>query len=393
MPLPEAHSQRIHALYGGRSTLLLDRFPGLKGRLPWLPLAELSGRRPTPVEELPSPNPAGGVRLFMKRDDLTSPDYGGNKVRKLEHIIADALMRERKTLITAGALGSNHALATATHGVRRGFQVDLCLFDQPITEHVLTNLLANARLGARVIYRRKSVPALWAARRTYVERKKQGDAPYFVMVGGTTPLGNTGYLNAGLELAAQIDAGELPVPERIFLPAGTCGTVAGLIAGLRIAGLPTRCVAVRVLDAYITNTARVRALAQSTVDMLHRLDPRVPRVRITSDDVELEPGYFDGYGVVTQAGTEAIAWMAPYVKLETTYSGKALAACLDYCRNAGSGETVLFWNTFNSAPVTPAPDPSGLPEELHHLFGEAGGRGFTTEAQSTRRGHGDSAAV
>src|SRR5690606_5394530 len=120
----------------GQSNILFDTFPALADRIPWRPL----GTYPTPVEELPGPTDAPEVRLFVKRDDLSSARYGGNKVRKLEHYLADAELGSCRTLITLGGLGSNHALATAVHGAAAGFSVDLLLYDQPVTPWVRVNI-------------------------------------------------------------------------------------------------------------------------------------------------------------------------------------------------------------------------------------------------------------
>ncbi|HEY8378082.1 MAG TPA: pyridoxal-phosphate dependent enzyme, partial [Nannocystis sp.] len=146
---------------------LFRRYPEAARRLPWLPLATL----PTPVEPLALDDTGGdGARLWIKRDDQSGLPYGGNKVRKLEFILARARDLGATRLITAGATGSHHALATAVYGRRLGFDVTLCLFPQPLTDHVRRVLLLDHALGAELRWtpRMELIPfALFRARRAY----------------------------------------------------------------------------------------------------------------------------------------------------------------------------------------------------------------------------------
>lgn len=355
---------RLEEERGGRSSPLFDRFPGLADRVPWRPL----GAFPTPVETMPTPPGSRGVRLFVKRDDLASDLYGGNKVRKLEHFLAEASLASRRTLITLGGIGSNHALATAMHGAAAGFDVDLALYDQPVTPFVRRNLGGFLAAGARLHHAGSMPAAFVAASRLRSRLTREGAAPHFVMVGGTSRLGCLGYVSAGLELAAQVEAGVLPAPDVIFLPLGTCGTAAGLLVGLRLGGLASRVVAVRVADAFPANARVLLYFARDVADFLHAADPAVPRLRLGRADVEVATTYLgEGYGHPTVHGENAVRWAAPQLSLETTYSGKALAACIDLCRDAPPGSTALFWNTYSSASVPVPENWAGLPPTLRHL--------------------------
>ena len=344
--------------------LLFDRFPNLRDRLPWLPLATV----PTPVEALPSPDGFRG-RLFVKRDDLTSPLYGGNKVRKFEYLLADARRRGARALVTAGGIGSNQGLAAALHGAALGFVVELSLSWQPVTEAVRRAVRGMVAAGARIRYARGAVGMFLNAAAAMRERRRAGQTPYYVPIGATNALGSVGYVAAALELAAQIRAGEVPEPDRLFVPAGTCGTAAGLLVGCRVAGLRTRVMAVRVVDRAVANTTLLLWRAHRVAALLARLDPAVPRVRIGRREVDVVGGFAgEGYGAPTPAAEQALAWAAPRLHLETTYTGKALAACLASCRDRASGETVLFWNTHNSASFPTAQDLGGLPASLQALL-------------------------
>ena len=347
--------ERLKDLREGRGSLLHRLFPGLVDKLPWRPL----GIYPTPIEEIPAVSP--NVRLFVKRDDLASAAYGGNKVRKLEHLLAAAAALDRKTLITMGGTGSNHAMATTIHGRTLGFDVELALYDQPITPHVERSLQIFPAAGATVHFGGGLPGAFRLARKRFVALRDAGERPFFIMVGGTSRLGCVGHVTAGLELAAQVARGDLPEPDVLFVPLGTCGTAAGLVAGLALAGLGTQVAAVRVAERFAANGIVVRMLAQDVIDYLHRLDPSVPRIRIGFDRFDVVPGYLgSGYGVATAAADAAVAWAAPRLSLETTYSGKALAAALDMARWSGTPQTFLFWNTYNSAPLLQTPENSSL---------------------------------
>jgi D-cysteine desulfhydrase len=354
---------RIRKLYGSATSPLLRRYPGLAGKLPWLPLATL----PTPVEEWPSPG--SGSQLFVKRDDLTSALYGGNKVRKLEHILAEARLADAQTLLTVGGLGSNQCLATTIHGRELGFETDICLFDQPMSDHVVANLLAGAEAGAHMHYGGGIGTTAWRLIAKYRDRKRAGERPYYVPVGATSPLGNIGYVTAALELAEQIHAGQLPMPDRIFVATGSGGTLAGLILGLKLAGLASRCVAVQITESIAVNSLRLRLMARSTLGALRELDPAIGDAQVSAADFDIESRFYGGvYGGPTAESEAAIQWAAPRLELEHTYTAKALAACLAYCRGAGRGQNVLFWNTLNSAPLRQAADRSGLPPAIRRLL-------------------------
>lgn len=345
---------RLAALREGATTHLFETFPETATLVPWRPL----GRHDTPVEELPALDGAGDVRIFLKRDDATSPLYGGNKVRKLEHILAEAELLGRRTLVTVGGSGTNHGLATALHGRRLGFTVQLALFPQPDTPHVRENAAAFAAAGAVVHASRFEAGAFYRAARLHREAALAGEQPYFIMVGGSSRLGAAGYVNAALELAAQVRSGVLPEPDRIFIALGSCGSAAGLLAGLRLAGLRSRVSAVRVANPLLANGAAVRYMAGDLMRWLRTAGPGVPKVAVEHGQLEVVTNQLGrGYGHATAAGQDAESWLRGRVRLEPAYTAKAAAACLEYCRRrARPGETVLYWHTANSAalPISPA---------------------------------------
>jgi D-cysteine desulfhydrase len=252
-------------------------------------------------------------------------------------------------VLTFGGVGSNHALATAVHARRVGLGCHLVLLPEPPSEHARSHLLAEHHLGARLhAGRRPDLSDLEAAR----ERHAPSEAPYVIPPGGTSALGNVGYVNAGFELAAQVAAGRLPEPDAVYAAAGTTGTAAGLYVGLRAAGLSSRLVAVRASSRGTATRARLEAEVVATVALLRRHDPSFPPVRVEDGRLELEHRFAGrGYAQPSRAGEAARRVAARHgIELDPTYTAKAFAALRARGR-AHAGEVVLFWNTFDPREV------------------------------------------
>jgi D-cysteine desulfhydrase len=326
-------------------SILFAHYPTLGERLPWEPL--LSG--PTPIEL--SPGLADGV--WVKRDDLTSRVYGGNKVRKLEFLLADARARGHRSLLTVGATGSNHVLATALFGRALGFAAThAVLFPQPAGADVARKerAFAEAAVGAARVPGKLLVPFGAAWRAAIALARGQG-RPYLIGPGGSSPLGSLGYVAAGLELAAQVRAGECPAPSEIWVPVGSGGTAAGLLVGLRLAGLSARLHAVQVVERPWVSAGGVVRLARRIAALLVGLGvdlpPRARRYR-TDDLVLVTDQLGPGYAHPTPASKDACARAADAgLVLDTTYAGKTLAGLL--ARPAAGPR--LFWLTYFGSPT------------------------------------------
>ncbi len=225
---------------------LFDEYPAIADKLPWTPIGIL----PTPVQEAPSLADALGIgRMFIKRDDLTHPLYGGNKVRKLEFILADAVRKGYKKVITVGGIGSNHVLATTIHAVEKGMGTICVLTSQPVTEHVKHNMFCDIHYGAEMHLADGYTGMVATALKLMAQITiKDGMPPYFIPMGGSAVTGVVGYVNAAFELKRQIEEGAMPEPDFIFVAVGTAGTTSGLITGCRAAGLKTRIIGVKVTD-------------------------------------------------------------------------------------------------------------------------------------------------
>lgn len=329
---------------------ICDRLPGLEAPLAPLALADL----PTPVEPLAQLEHAlGRAGLWIKRDDLSSTLYGGNKVRKLEFLLGQARRAGATALVTMGGTGSNHLLATALHGRGLGMRTVGVVFPQPETEAVRRNLAADRAAGVELIPIRSKYLLPGAVALTLARiQLASGRSAALIPGGGSSPVGALGFVNAGLELAGQIEAGLLPEPRAVFLPYGTGGTAVGLAIGLQLAGLKTRVVAVRVIDRLLANRLRLRLLARSAAELIRRHQPGVDLPRWPGANLEIRQGYIGrGYGHPTEAATRALAEFEQRagIRLELTYTGKAAAAFLDEARKHRG--PLLFWNTYSSADI------------------------------------------
>ncbi|HET6459948.1 MAG TPA: pyridoxal-phosphate dependent enzyme [Syntrophales bacterium] len=349
---------------------LFERYSTLAEKIPRLSFGEL----PTPVESI-----SGGLDrddLYIKRDDLTSRVYGGNKVRKLELLLADALKQGVKRVITSGGAGSNHALATAIYGKKAGLKTVLMLFRQPNSYSVRQNLIMDLASGAELIHHdtyQEHTQAFEETVRQY--ESADGKTPYVIPLGGSCPVGAIGYVNAGLELAAQIAAGELPPPSRIYLALGTMGTAVGLLLGLKAAGIKTNLQAVRTVSIYVASIDKCQLLFNQTNKLLCEMDPSFPSCTLEPGDLTIRHEYFgEKYGLFTPEAVSAakILRESDGIILDGTYTGKAAAAFLADIRSDGDGP-VIFWNTKNSRPLPPvamAADYRLLPVPFHFYFNE-----------------------
>lgn len=356
--------------YGLKRPWLFEAFPGLQERLPWIPLVDA----PTPVHRLERASSQLGKEVWIKRDDKTSSEYGGSKPRKLEFLLGEALEQNRKRVVTGGGIGTNHGLATTIFGRKLGFGVTLGLFDQPVNSHVRSSLLLYYAYGAEMMY---MGPMLKAVLRYYLIEKIRQRHAYLIVPGGSSPLGACGYVDAGLEFATQVQRKEVPLPQMIYVAVGTCGTMAGLVLGLRLAGLTTRVMGVQVAPSLFANPKAVLRLARKALKMMRRFDGSVPAVQLTLADFPVEQGHYGpGYGHPTPEGQEAIQFMAESeeIFLDSTYTGKTFGALLARVKSEPDEGPVLFWNTLSSVDLTSVAqsvDFRSLPRVFHRFFDRA----------------------
>ncbi|MFG1782018.1 1-aminocyclopropane-1-carboxylate deaminase/D-cysteine desulfhydrase [Rhodococcus oryzae] len=324
-------------------TLLHQRFPALKASLPRLHL----GSGPTPVRELTHlPTAAGPVWL---KDEGAYGDggWGGNKVRKLEWLLADAVRRDRRTVITVGGLGTNWGLATARYGREHGLDTVLALVDQPVDDHVRAQLDRLRDSGARLYFTRTKIRTVAAAPLLLARYRRACVIP----PGGSNAVGALGYVEMALELAEQIRAGALPRPGSIVVPVGSGGTAAGLCLGLELAGLADVTVtAIVVNDTLHLDQHTIHRLARRTATLLTARGADLPALQLSPQRLTVTRAWLGtGYGHPTPAALTALAVAKEHenLALEPVYTGKAMAAVLDLTADdkPGTETPVLFLNT------------------------------------------------
>jgi len=348
------------------------RYPALRGRLPRVCCTTL----PTPVQRLDRLARHVGVEhLWVKRDDQSGTLYGGNKPRKLEFLLGDALADGKRTVLTFGGIGTHHGLATAMCARAVGLRAILLLLKQPVTEDVRRSLLLDYAAGAEMHYG-STLPLLTArGLRVCARELLCGELPYIIPTGGTSPIGTLGYVNAAFELQEQIAAGLLPEPDWIFVPMGSGGTVAGLVLGARLAGLRARVAAVLVTDILPPSAERLARLAGKSLAILRQQAHDVPPISLAPADWTIISGYVGtAYGAPTDAAQRAQELMLRLegIRLETTYTAKCVAAMIDALQTPAYRGRALYWNTYSSVdPATalgPLPNYHLLPRPFHQFF-------------------------
>ena len=350
--------------------ILFEKYPGLAGRIPWMNL-ETS---PSPVQRLEH---FGHPDLWIKRDDLISPVYGGNKVRKLEFALAEALGEGRSRVVTMGGIGSNHALATAIFCRRLEIPCTLLLYDQPVTPYALQNLKLYQRYGADIVYKKT---IFRTGLDFYMTGRVLRRNTSFIYSGGSSTAGTLGYVNAAFELVQQIADGLMPEPDYLICPLASNGTMAGLMLGLTLAGSHIKVVGVLVAmkrfgPMALNTPGTVSRFMRDALAMMRAASAEVPDVALP-EPVILDGYLGEGYGYPTVAGNAAIEAFAELegIRLDPVYSGKAASGMLDFAKQPEHrDERVLFWLTYNAVDLSAeaaAVDYRDLPRGLHKFFEE-----------------------
>lgn len=314
------------------------------GRYPKVSLAV----KPTPLEPLSRlGRTLGGLRLWVKRDDLTGLGGGGNKVRKLEYLLGEALARGADTLVTTGAWQSNHARQTAAAAARLGLACHLLLSPaQPEAGVEYTrggNLLLDRLLGARLHALEPGEEPMAAMERLAAQLASQGAKPYVIPRGGTCLLGDFGYAECAVELLAQARAQDIHL-DRVVLASGSGGSHAGLVAGFHVMGAAVRVTGIAVRAPASEQRPLVTRLAAQAAGVLGS------ETAPPDEAVEVTDAYLGGgYGEPTPAMKEAVALAARTegLLLDPVYTGKAMAGLVDLARQGGIGrdETVALLHT------------------------------------------------
>ncbi len=320
--------------------MLLSRFPRTR-------LAHL----PTPLEHLPRLSAhLGGPEVFVKRDDCTGLATGGNKTRKLEFVMGEALRLEADTVITVGALQSNHVRQTAAAACKLGLGCEVLLehriADPSRVYRRSGNVLLDRVFGANIREYPEGTDFDAAMEAIAEDLRTAGRVPYIVPGGASNRIGALGYVNCALELMAQANEMQLVI-DRLVTATGSAGTQAGLVVGLKAAHADVPLLGIGVGARRQEQEEKVYELATETAAYVGAPDC------VAREDVVANCDYVGGgYGVVTEAMNEAVLLLARLEGLlfDPVYSGKALAGMIDLVRRGEfrKSDNVVFVHTGGS---------------------------------------------
>lgn len=315
-----------------------------------LPRARIA-HLPTPIEPLPNLSAVlGGPELWIKRDDQTGLATGGNKARKLEFLLAQALVADADSVITAGSTQSNHARQTAAGAARLGLHAHLVLYapqGQPPTS-TNGNLLLDHLLGATIHWTAEHAPYTATLARIEAQVKAAGKRPFVVPYGGSSAHGLLGYAHALREFAAQ--ARGLPTFDAHVFATSSGGTQAGMLLGAHLAGLAP--------ETEILGISVDRPAAELSTTVIHLMQAAAVLLKLDWQPdpaaVRINDAYTGGgYAVVGAPEREAIRLLAQHegILADPVYTGRALAGLIGLIRQErfSSGQRVLFWHTGGAA--------------------------------------------
>lgn len=340
------------------------RFPTLVETLPRVPLSP----GPSPVRRLDRLGAAlGGASIWVKDDGRYGSTYGGNKARKLEYLLGEAWQKGRRTIVTFGATGTHHGLATALYAGALGIETVLLAVDQPSGDR--TAQLSRLRAaGAHVHSTRSVLRAALLGPFVWLRHFRGFRPPYLVPPGGSSPIGTVGVVEGALELGEQVAAGELPAPAHVVVALGSGGTAAGLLLGLRLAGLSAPVVAVRVSDIFAPGRRRIARLARRTARLLRARGADIPPLSFGPFDLVVRAEWLgDGYARPTEAGRRAaeLVRATEGIQTEDVYTAKTMAALIDLVRAKElAGGPVLYWHTFDALSGTDPDAAAGPAREV-----------------------------
>lgn len=300
-------------------------------------------RDPTPVTPLPALAEEIGLSYVgVKRDDLVEALHGGTKPRKLDYVLAAEALQKADRWAGVGAVGSGNLVALTAAASELGKRLEAHMFWTQVSAGVLDNLAFTASGPTTITYYGSRLSLALQRPTLFLGERLSSGVP-IVPTGATSPLGMVGMARAGVELAAQIEAGEMPLPDVVYVAFGSGGTAVGLRAGLAIAGVKTKVVAVTVVERMLAGRLRAAALERGLQKELTRHGITVPKggPELVFDHAEIG----DGYARVTDRSLAACDTLSRHgIHVEPIYTGKAMAALLTRAKKQGASRA-LFWLT------------------------------------------------
>jgi len=303
----------------------------LNEKLKKIPRVELA-HLPTPIDFAPRLSKDMGCGIYIKRDDCTGLAGGGNKVRKLEYLLADAKVQGADTLITIGGLQSNHARQTAAVAAKYGMGCELVLEDiigAPKKDYYQNgNVLLNDILGANIHRLDIGYDCDAYAKSLFQKLINAGKKPYLIPVGGSNVIGSLGYVRCAFEIIQQVSEQNLRI-DQIVLASGSAGTHAGLLAGLIAAKVNIPVLGICISRSTEEQQILVETLLRKTLGYM-RLDPQLCKNKIICNGNYVG----EGYGIPTRSMISAVSLCAQLegLLLDPVYTGKAMAGLIDLCK-------------------------------------------------------------
>lgn len=349
-------------------TQLALRWPALEA----IPYRRL-GHFPTPLHRMTELSGRVGAEVFCKRDDLTARPYGGNKARKLEFLVAAAKESGADSILTVGAVGSHHVLATAIYAGGMGFDVHAVVAPQRRSHHAEITARATVAAGA-ILHPVSSILLANVAMKALEAKLTRFDGRRVAVIGfgGSEIAGVMGYVEAGLEIAEQLLQGEALEPDAFVVPLGSGGTAVGLAVGLAAAGVMAPVIAMRVAPKAVTTRSFMASLARGVVDELRKRTLRFPNVadvamrNLVIDNSQLG----DGYALPTKASLAAktLVYETQEMELDDTYTAKTMAGVIALAGGKYKAKRLMYihtlgdtpWDTFALAPAPLKPSLAAL---------------------------------
>ncbi len=336
--------------------LLFKAYPKLKKSISYIRLGNFA----TPIEHMPNLSKQTDRKLYIKRDDLCGKSindknslFGGNKVRKLEFLLADAMRNDCDAVMTFGCVGSNHCVATAAYAQDLGLRCFCMLKPQANSSIVQRNLLLHQLYKSKLHFTQtnalRELGAFYTCLR-YAQKHEQ--YPYIIPTGGSCPLGVLGFVNAAFELHKQIQEGLMPEPDYIYVPVGSAGTITGLLIGAKLLNLKSQIIGIAVEPEEQLGDFKhtIKMLFDQTRAFIKSHNADMPNIKLDINELNINISYCgSSYGVPTNLANKAITRTleSEHIKLDPTYSSKAFAGILDQCPHHNPDDVILFWHTFD----------------------------------------------
>lgn len=334
--MPQNHCTIIDKIAEQNKVPLFASYPELEKKIPYISF----GCFPTPIQKL-NKILIGHKRptIYLKDDGVagmlqnSNPLFGGNKIRKLEFLLADAQQKNASTLLAIGASGSNSVTCTATYAHKLGLECIAQLIPQPPSKVLQRNLLLMNHYDVNFkIFDRTSLHEIIIE--SFHECKKNtGRYPYPIPAGESSPRGILGFVNAAFELKNQIDNKLMPEPDKIYIPLGTGGSSLGLLIGIKALNLKTKIIAVAIEPMNVdTRTEQLRKKFYATIQLIRDMDENFPAQQFDLSQLEIRYKYSgDSYGLATSTAQQAstIFKKRENINLDGTYTAKAADCMLE----------------------------------------------------------------